>query len=70
MIVKNSIISIKNRLVSGYKLEKNNYRQIKSTNINVLLNRVKLDQKNESRKKLLFSAVASASVLLFSALMF
>ena len=31
----------------------------KSTNINVLLNRVRLDKKHESRKKLLFSVLTS-----------
>tara|TARA_A100001388_G_scaffold268183_1_gene243075 strand:- start:1213 stop:1371 length:159 start_codon:yes stop_codon:yes gene_type:complete len=42
----------------------------KTANINVLLNRVKLDKKRESRKKILFSAVTSAGVLLFGILIF
>ena len=33
-----------------YTLEDENSKEAKSTNINVLLNRVKLDQKRESRK--------------------
>ncbi len=42
----------------------------KSTDINILLNRVKLDKKRESRKKILFSAAASAGVLIFGILVF
>ena len=42
----------------------------KSTNINVLLNRVKLDQKKESRKKILFTAVTSLGVVMFGILVF
>ena len=58
-------------MVSKY-IRKDNNDEIekKSTNINVLLNRVKLDQKKESRKKLLFSAAASAGVVLFGVLIF
>ena len=58
-------------MVSRY-FQKDNNDEIenKSTNINVLLNRVKLDQKKESRKKLLFSAAASVGVVLFGVLIF
>mgnify|MGYP006001377763 FL=1 len=42
----------------------------KSTNINVLLNRVKTNQKNESRKKLYFSAAASTGLFLFGLIIF
>ena len=70
MDVKNTISSVRNKLVSKYLLNDNNDKQTKSTNINVLLNRVKLDQKKESRKKLLFTAATSAGVLLFSVLIF
>ena len=42
----------------------------KSTNINVLLNRVKLDKKKESQKKILFSAATSLGVILFGILIF
>ena len=44
--------------------------EIKSTNINVLLNRVKQDQKNESRKKILFTAATSLGLVLFGVLVF
>ena len=42
----------------------------KQTDINVLLNRVKLNQKNESRKKLYFSAAASTGLILFGLIIF
>ena len=42
----------------------------KRTDINILLNRVKLNQKNESRKKIYFSAAASAGLFLFGLIIF
>ncbi len=68
--MKNSLSSIKNKLVTRYLFEDASYDEIKSSNINVLLNRVKLVKKQESRKKILFSAAASFSVLLFGFLVF
>ena len=68
--MKNSLVSIKNKIISRYTQEDKNLYTTKSTNINVLLNRVKLDQKNEGRKKLLFTAVTSLGVLLFGVLIF
>ena len=53
-----------------YTLEDENSNYKKSTNINVLLNRVKQDQKKESRKKILFSAVTSIGLVLFGVLIF
>ena len=44
--------------------------QIKTTDVNVLLNRVKLDKKKESRKKILFSVFTSLGVVLFGVLIF
>jgi hypothetical protein len=68
--MKNNISSIKNKIISKYLNEDINYNQSKSTNVNVLLNRVKLDQKKESRKKILFSAVTSVGVVLLGVLIF
>ena len=68
--MKNSLISIKNKIVSRYTEEETNLYTTKSTNINVLLNRVKLDQKKEGRKKILFTAATSLGVLLFGVLIF
>ena len=68
--MKNTISSIKKHLMLKYTLEDENSKESKSTNINVLLNRVKLDQKRESRKKLLFTAATSVGVLLFGVIIF
>lgn len=42
----------------------------KSTNINILLNRVKSQQKDEIRKKFYFSFLASTGLILFGVLIF
>ncbi len=68
--MKNSLSSVKKILVSKYLDDENKLETPKTANINVLLNRVKLDKKRESRKKLLFSAATSAGVLLFGILIF
>ena len=68
--MKNSISEIKNKFISSYINDEKTLDESKSSNINVLLNRVKLDQKRESRKKILFSTAASAGVLLFGFLVF
>ena len=65
-----SNLSVKKKLVAKY-LEKDNPKEVsKRTDINILLNRVKLNQKNESRKKLYFSAAASTGLLLFGIIIF
>tara|TARA_B100000963_G_C22376631_1_gene558306 strand:- start:521 stop:727 length:207 start_codon:yes stop_codon:yes gene_type:complete len=64
--MKNSGINIKEKLIAKY-LEKNaKINPPKSTDINVLLNRVKINQKNESRRKIYFSAAASTGLILFA----
>jgi|TARA_A100001388_G_C28352619_1_gene304073 hypothetical protein len=68
--MKNTLLSIKKHLMYKYSLDDENSRNSKSTNINVLLNRVKLDQKRESRKKILFTAATSLGVVLFGVLIF
>ena len=68
--MKNTISSIKKHLMLKYKLEDETLYNKKSTNINVLLNRVKQDQKKESRKKIIFSAVTSLGLVLFGVLIF
>ena len=69
-IVKNTGINIKEKLVSKYLEKDNSQKTNKSTDINVLLNRVKTNQKNESRKKLYFSAAASTGLILFGLIIF
>ena len=68
--MKNSFSEIKSKIISSYINDEKTFDEAKSSNINVLLNRVKLDQKRESRKKILFSTAASAGVLLFGFLIF
>ena len=69
--MKNNITSlVKEKLVSWYLVKDISTTQAKSTDINVLLNRVKRNQKNESRKKLYFSALASSGLLLFGFILF
>lgn len=68
--MKNSFQSVRDKLVSRYLDKDDTIGEVKSTDINVLLNRVKLDQKKESRKKLLFLAAASSGVLIFGTLIF
>ena len=66
----NSTSSIREKIISKY-IEKSAQKNLpKSTDINVLLNRVKTNQKNESRKKLYFSAAASSALVLFGLIIF
>ena len=68
--MKNVGTSIKDKLIERYLEKKEPKILPKSTDINVLLNRVKTNQKNESRKKLYFSAAASTGLLLFGLIIF
>ena len=68
--MKNAFVSIKDKIIQSYVTEHENSDNNKSTNINILLNRVKQDQKKESRKKLLFTAATSLGVILFGVLIF
>ena len=68
--MKNTFISIRDKIIQRYTSDDGSYDTQKSTNINVLLNRVRLDQKKESRKKLLFTAATSLGVVLFGVLIF
>ena len=68
--MKNTFSSIKKHLMLKYTLRDENLYSKKSTNINILLNRVRQDQKKESRKKILFTAATSLGVVLFGILVF
>ena len=68
--MKNTTSNIKNQLLSRYFEEETPKKQTRSTDINVLLNRVKNNQKNESRRKLYFSAAASTGLILFGLIIF
>ena len=68
--MKNSISSIKNEIIARSTTLDENSNEAKSTNINVLLNRVKLDQIKESRKKIIFTAATSLGLAIFGVLIF
>lgn len=68
--MRNAGLNIKEKLVAKY-LEKDSVKpQTKSSDINVLLNRIELNKKSESRKKLYFSAAASTGLILFGLMIF
>ena len=66
--MKKSFSSIKNKIISRHKINDENNK--KRTDINVLLNRVRVDKKRERRRKILFSASASLGLLLFGIIVF
>ena len=68
--MKNTFSSIKKHLLLKYTYEDESLNNKKSTNINVLLNRIKLDKKSEKRKKIYFSAAASTGLILFGLIIF
>ena len=68
--MKNSLSKVQNKIISKYLVTEENNVQAKSTDVNILLNRVKLDKKKESRKKILFSVFTSLGVVLFGVLIF
>ena len=70
MTVKNIVSNVKKQLVSKYLTEERTKTQVKSTDINILLNRIEINKKNESRRKLYFSAAASTGLLLFGLIIF
>ena len=70
MNVKNSFENVRDQLVSRYLSSDNPTANTKSTDINILLNRIRTNKKNESRKKLYFSAAASTGLILFGLLFF
>ena len=68
--MKNISQSVKEKLIAKY-LEKDQPKyRARSTDINVLLNRIQLNKKSESRKKIYFSAIASTGLLLFGFIIF
>jgi hypothetical protein len=68
--MQNTFTSLKNKIVKRYTVNDENFDQIKSTNINVLLNRVRIDKKKEFQKKILFIAASSLGAVLFGVLIF
>ena len=70
IVMKSYNHKIKEKIISRYTNTNIPKSFPKSTDINVLLNRVKTNQKNEIRKKLFFSAAASTGLFLFGLLIF
>ena len=68
--VKNTGISIKEKMVAKYLAKDEKKIDPKRSDINVLLNRIKVNKKNESRKKIYFSTAASAGLILFGLIIF
>ena len=68
--MKNLTNSLTRKLTSRFKVSNTPNTTSRSTDINVLLNRVKLDKKQEIRKKFYFSAAASTGLILFGLVIF
>ncbi len=68
--MKNLTNSLKRKLILKYTVSDALKTTSRSTDINVLLNRVKLDKKKEIRKKFYFSAAASTGLILFGLVVF
>ena len=68
--MKNLTKTLKQKMISKYIDSDSLQSTPKSTNINVLLNRVKLNRKQEIRKKFYFSAAASTGLILFGLVIF
>ena len=68
--MKNTVSLVKNKITSKLFNGIDKTGNGKSTNVNVLLNRVKLNQRSESRKKIYFSAAVSTGLIIFGAIIF
>jgi hypothetical protein len=68
--MQNSFTSLRNKIVKRYTLNDENLKDYKSTNINILLNRVRVNKKKEFQKKIVFTVVTSLSFVLFGVLIF
>ena len=68
--MKNLTDSLKQKLISKYTVSESQQTTSRSTDINVLLNRVKSDKKQEIKKKFFFSAAASTALILFGLIVF
>ena len=68
--MKNLTDPLKQKLTSKYTVSDNPQTTSRKTDINVLLNRVKSDKKQETKKKFYFSAAASTGLILFGLIVF
>jgi hypothetical protein len=68
--MQNTFSSLRDKIVKRYTLDDENLNENKSTNINILLNRVRINKKKEFQKKILFTAATSLGAVLFGVLIF
>ena len=68
--MKNLTDPLKQKLTSRYTVSDTPKTTTRCTDINVLLNRVKSDRKQEIKKKFYFSAAASTGLILFGLIVF
>ena len=68
-LMKN-FVSKKNDVQSQLKSEEKKFEEIKIADINILLNRVKLNKKSEIRKKFYFSTATALGLVLFGIVIF
>ena len=68
--MKNLTNPLKQKLISKYTVSDSSQTNSKRTDINVLLNRVKSDKKQEVIKKFNISAAASTGLILFGLVIF
>ena len=69
-VMKSVGTSIKEKMIAKYKDTTSINIPSKSSDINVLLNRIQVNKKNETKKKLYFSAAASTGLILFGLIIF
>ena len=68
--MKNLTDTLKQKLTSKYTVPNSQETTPRRTDINVLLNRVKSDKKQEIKNKFYFSAAASTGLILFGLIVF
>ena len=68
--MQNWFTSLRNKIVKRCTLNDENLKDYKSTNINILLNRVRVNTKKEFQKKIVFTVATSLGVVLFGVLIF
>tara|TARA_S200000501_G_scaffold342678_1_gene353007 strand:- start:450 stop:698 length:249 start_codon:yes stop_codon:yes gene_type:complete len=65
-----NFVSKKNDVQSQLKSEEKKFEEINIADINILLNRVKLNKKSEIRKKFYFSTATALGLVLFGIVIF
>ena len=63
--MKNSLSKVQNKIISKYLVTEENNVQAKSTDVNILLNRVKSNEKLELRKKIYSVLAGFIGIIIF-----